>query len=119
MARRTSFGQFSFESALINTNNFPTLNFTADIWDLTNSQCLSARVNLNSTQMDLFITDCSEQHTVICRKLLFVKPDCSEPSLFTNQSSFAVMLDPEWKLEYKLSIAYKKAEMVEMIQRYV
>ncbi len=117
MARRIASGQFTFESALIDKINFPTLNFSADVKDLTNFQCLSANVNSNFTQLDLFITDCSEQHTIICRKLLFVKPDCTKPSIFKNKSSFTVLLDPNLKLEFKKAIAYKKAEIVEMIQR--
>ncbi len=50
---------------------------------------------------------------------MFVKstPDCSRPSRFTSQSSFAVMLDPILKLQNKQAIAYKKAEMKEMMSR--
>jgi len=117
MATRVSFGNFYFESSKIDNITFPNITFTPDSSDSTNVQCLTAVVNHVTNKLDLTITDCLENHTIICRKVLFTKPDCSRPTTFMGKSAFAVMLDPSLKLQTKLSIAYKKAEMKDMMQR--
>ena len=122
LATRVPFGYFTFETAKINAsrrnvNVFRSLNFEPDTKEKTNFQCLTAIMNSISNKLDLMIKDCSENHTIICRKVLFAKPDCSRPSRFTSQSSFAVMLDPSLKLQNRQAIAYKKAEMKEMMSR--
>jgi len=117
MAYRLPFGQFSFESALIDKNIFPSLNFKPDINEISNAQCLIAKINTRSRQLDVFINECSEQHTIICRKILFVKPNCFSAVKFTHKNSFDLLLDPKLKVDYKLAIAYKKAEMMDMFQR--
>ena len=106
LAARVPFGYFTFETAKINAsrrniNVFRSLNFEPDTKEITNFQCLTAAVNSTSNKLDLRITDCSETHTIICRKVLFAKPDCSRSARFTSQSSFAVMLDPSLKLQNK------------------
>ena len=117
MASRSSFGQFEFESQLISQSNFQNLSFTPDFNDLTNYGCLTARINVADRKLDLNITDCSEKHFIICRKVYFVKPSCSKNSAFKNQSPFSILLNPSSRLKYKQAIAYQKAEIIDMFKR--
>jgi len=82
MAMRTTFGQFTFESAFIDNT-----------------------------------VECSEEHNIICRKILFSKPNCSQQSTFTNKNVFSIMLNENLKQEFRNTIAFQKAEMVSLIQR--
>jgi len=63
------------------------------------------------------MTDCSEKHQIICRKILFVRPNCNKMPTYTNLSSLATMLDPGLKKKQQLAIAYQKAEIKDMMQR--
>jgi hypothetical protein len=116
-ALRLPFGQFKIETSLINKTNFHTLNFLPDYKYLTNGQCLTAKFNSKFSQLDLFVTDCFEMHMVICRKILFAKPDCSNSPLLKNQKNYAILLNPALRLHYKQAIEYKKAEMEDMMLR--
>jgi hypothetical protein len=117
MASRSAFGQFKFESQIINRSNFENLIFTPDFHDLTNFGCLTARLNVSSKKLDLYITDCSERHIIICRKVDFIQPNCSEKSAFKKQSAFSLLLNPNSRLRYKQGVAYQKAEIMDMFKR--
>ena len=117
LATRGPYGSFYFQSSIIDNSSFPDINFIPDVNDLTNFQCITAEANVTSNKLDLFITDCFEQHTVICRKPLFVKPNCSQNLIFTNQSGMDILLDPNLKLMSHESILYKKAETLDMFKR--
>ena len=115
MATRMSHGYFYFENS--NITNYSSINFQPDKNDLSNFQCLSGWVNSTGQKLDLTITDCVEKHTVICRKVLFVKPDCKTAQTFTNKNPFALMFDPKLRKQNKLAIAYIVAEMTDVVQR--
>jgi hypothetical protein len=117
MATRFSFGQYQFESKPIDEAHFPSLNYVPDTNDLTNYECITARLNVTSKKLDLFITDCYEEHFIFCRKILTIKPNCSEAPGFVNKTTFSILLNPELKLKYQQAIAYKKAEIMDMILR--
>jgi hypothetical protein len=76
-----------FESANIDYKKFPSINFLPDQKDLNNFQCLTAQINSTKLKLDLFITDCWELHAIICRKVLFVKPNKNENNLTKNISN--------------------------------
>jgi len=67
--------------------------------------------------LDLVITNCSEEHTVICRKVLFVKPDCKVSSNFASNSVSFLIYDPSVRKQNNLALAYIKAEMTDIFQR--
>ncbi len=118
MATRTSFGQFKFESRFINETNYQNINYISDNGDLTNHGCLTAKFNKTSKRLDLYTTDCFEKHLILCRKVRFVKPNCSTTtSAFTNLNPFSIMLNPDLKLHYHRAIAYQKAEVMSMFKR--
>jgi hypothetical protein len=114
MAAKQSDGNFSFESEVILPVTFSELNLLPET---SNHQCLTASFNSDTDQLDLTQTDCEEEHTVICRKALFKKPDCSSSTPFTQRKIIEVMLAPEFKLTNKQAVAHKKAEVKEMIGR--
>ncbi len=116
MSSRESFGRFTFESTPINNIMFPSIQqFLPDYGDQNNFQCLRAKLNLTSSKLDLLLTNCLEQHTIICRKVQLVKPECSKTS--KSSSSLTLLLDPMLKLTFKRAIAYKTAEIKDMLQR--
>ncbi len=78
---------------------------------------LTTELDLNSNQLDMFITDCFEAHTIICRKIQFVKPNCSQSLRFTNHSGIDIMLDPNLKWISQESILYKKSTILDMFKR--
>jgi hypothetical protein len=117
MASRRSFGHFAFENMIIKRQMFPSLNILSEKNDLNNFQCLTAKINTNYTKLDLLQTDCLELHAIICRKVRFVKPNCSEVSRFKETKQLELMLNPNLKLHYKQLIAYKKAEIKDMFRR--
>jgi len=117
MASRSSFQHFNFESKMITPSNFQSLNFNEDQNELTNFECLTARINETYKKLDLVVTDCSEKHLIICRKVNFVKPNCSETSSYTNHTPFSILLNPSTRLKYKQLIAYQKAEIMEMYEK--
>ena len=117
MASRIPFGLFKFESRVINKTNFASINYQPDYNDLTNQQCLTATINRTSKQLDMQIADCFEKNLIFCRKLYFAEPNCSEWSSFTNVSFHSLLLNPALKLNYKQAIAYKRAEIMEVISR--
>jgi len=91
LAKRVPFGSFSFETAKLNgsrrnINVFRSLNFEPDKKEITNFQCLTGAVNTTTNTLDLLITDCSENHSIICRKVLFAKPGANFTNIF--KSSF-------------------------------
>ncbi len=117
MATRSSFGQFQFELRVINKTNFPNFNFNSDYKDLTQHGCLTARFNNKSQELDILLTNCFEQHLIFCRKVHFVKPNCSKTVAFTNLTAFSIMLNTSLKLNYQQAIAYQKYEVIEMFKR--
>ena len=119
MARRGKAGTFFFGTSIINLNiiNYPSINFQQDINEESNFQCLTAKLDNKAMKIDLFTTDCLEKHTIICQKIQLIQPDCaSTPSILENRNTFAVLLDPILNRLHKLSIAYKKAEMVYLLK---
>jgi len=117
MARRGWHGNFYFKSSIIDNSSFPGINFIPDKNDLTNFQCVTAEVDYNSNQLNMFVTDCFEAHAIICRKIQFVKPNCSQSLRFTNQSGIDIMLDPNLKWISQESVLYKKYTILDMFQR--
>jgi hypothetical protein len=117
MASRVSQSDFKFGSTIINKKNFPSINFTHDIRHFTSHNCLTARANNSSKKLDLTITDCLEQHSIFCRKVLYYAPNCSETSSFSNKSAASILLNQDLKLKYQQAIAYKKAQILDMIKR--
>ena len=117
MAMRVSFGQFTFESTFIDNTTFPSLNFQPDSQDITNYQCIIANNNFRTKQLDIIAVECSEEHNIICRKIIFSKPKCSQHLTFKNKNAFSIMLNENLKQQFKTAIALKKAEMISMFQR--
>jgi len=121
MSTRQAFGTFDFETTDINKViiNYPSINFKQDRNEVSNFQCLTAKLNSTDekVKLDLIITDCLEQHTVICRKVLFVKPDCKNISSFKNKNAFEIMLNPNLRMQSKLAKAYMIAEMTDIVER--
>ena len=116
MATRRPYGVFTFESAQISNKTFKSLEYTPDK-DLSNYQCLTAMYNPDTQKLDLFTTDCSEEYSIVCRKILVTKPDCTGVSKFQKKTTFEMMLSPSLKRDNKLAIAYKKAELKDMMKR--
>ena len=87
MATRRPYGVFTFESAQISNKTFKSLEYTPDK-DLSNYQCLTAMYNPDSQKLDLFTTDCSEEYSIVCRKILVTKPDCTGVSKFQKKTTF-------------------------------
>ena len=115
MASKESDGNFTFESEVILPAFFSKLSFTPQ---MSSNQCLTASFNSETGNLDLQQTDCEEEHTVICRKVLFAKPNCSNTSVaFVERQIIEIMLAPEFKLANKQAVAHKKAEVKEMISR--
>ncbi len=117
MASRISFGQFKFNDQIIDNKTFPSIRFTSDLWNLNNHGCLTATTNETLNKLDLRMTNCFEKHLTFCRKILLAKPNCSKISSFTNMSAFSLLLNPDLRMKYQLSVAYKKAEIMDMIKR--
>ncbi len=116
MARPLSFGQFAFESEIIDNNIFPNLNFLPNNQDMKNYLCLVANNNFRTKQLDLLTADCSEEHNIICRKIMLSRINCSQNS-FKNKTAFSIMLNKNLQIQFKKAIALKKAEIMNMIQR--
>ncbi len=120
MARRGKAGTFFFGTSSINLNiiNYPNINFQQDINEESNFQCLTAELNNSTMKIDVTITDCLEKHTIICQKIRFVKPNCvdSNSVRIENRNPFSILLDPAKNRLYKLSIAYKRAEMAYVLK---
>ena len=114
MASRQDNGEFSFESQ--NTNYFPRLNLIRE-FDWTNFQCLTAKYNPSTKFLDLRSTDCHERHAIVCRKVLFTRPNCTKYSAFKGKTMLEIMLSKELKLFNRQMIAYKKAEIKDIMQR--
>ena len=114
MAWRQEEKEFSFESA--NINYFERLNYSPQE-DFTNNPCLTAVFNSNTKQLDLQATDCIEKRSIICRKVLFTKPDCQKYSTFKGKPLLEIMLNKTLKLYKRQMIAYKKAEIKDMMKR--
>jgi hypothetical protein len=117
MASRVSFGEFKFGSIIIDETNFPSIYYKPDIRDLSNHNCLTAMKNETSMKLNVFITDCMEQHLIICRKVLLMKPNCSAMSTFTKKAPFSILLNQDLKSDFQKSVAYKKAKTMDMINR--
>jgi len=102
---------------VINKTNFGSINYIPDVNDLNNYDCLTAQVNGASNELNVMATNCFEKQYIFCRKVLFVKPNCTDVIGFTKKLPFSLMLNPDEKLKYHLSIAYQKAEIMDMIKR--
>ena len=87
LARKETYGRFFFESIFINSNyvylTYPDINFQQDLAEVSNLQCLTAKLDNITRKLDLEVTDCLEKHTIICRKVFFVKPNCKQRANLT------------------------------------
>ncbi len=121
LAQKDYFGNFYFENSGININgiffNYERINFQSERSLVSNFQCLTGKVNYKTLKLDLFTTDCSEKHVIICRRVLFKRPNCQLPSKFMNNSVFGLIFNPNKRQQNKLAIAYRKAEMKDIFQR--
>jgi hypothetical protein len=115
MAFKRDDGLFSFDSATI--RSLERMSYSADQDDSTNDQCLTAVFNSISKQLDLQTTDCNEKRFVVCRKVLFTKPDCNKYSTFKGKTTLEIMLNKTLNLYKQQMIAYKKAEIKDMMKR--
>jgi len=119
MAKRHTSGTFYFDNTMINVPGLPPtyeqINLKQNLDS--NFQCLIGTFNNKTMKLDLVLTNCSGKHTVICRKVQFVKPNCKIPSNFTNNSVSFLIYDPSVRKQNKLALAYMKAEMTDMLQR--
>ncbi len=78
MAKKNGYGIFYFKTFPIGTgsiNHYPNINYQRTI-NTVNFGCLRGTFNYQNKSLNLIETDCEEKHTIICRKLYFVKPDC-------------------------------------------
>jgi hypothetical protein len=81
------------------------------------NECLIAKYNSAGNFMDLTAINCSEKHVAICRKVLFVKPKCDGKKSFFGANMIEMMLDSRNNVYNRQVIAYKKAEMKDMLER--
>ncbi len=102
---------------MIDNANFPNLNYLHDLMDIIDHQCLTANVNFTDKTLDLITAECISKMQIVCRKILFVRPNCSIVSRFTNHNMLAIVLDPTLKHQYQQAIAYKKIVLIDKIQR--
>ena len=79
--------------------------------------CLIAKYNSVGKFMELAAVNCLEEHLVICRKVLFVKPKCKGKSSFYGGNVVELMLDSRNNLYRRQVLAYKKAEVKDMMER--
>ena len=119
MAKRVTTGAFYFENTLINVPGLPLtfeqINLKQD--SDSNFQCLIGTINNATMKLDLVSNNCIDKHTIICRNILFTKPDCKIPSSFTNKNVTFLLYDPSVRKQNQLALAYIKAEMTDMLQR--
>jgi hypothetical protein len=117
MSLKNSYDQLKFKSYIFNERNFPSINYRSETDDLSLHECLSAKINKTTNKLDFFATHCTGKKNIFCQKVLFVKPNCSEKLHFKNQSWISILLNSSLKLKYEQSIAYQKAEIMDMIKR--
>jgi len=123
MANKDYNGNFYFGNNQITNYKFSKIrysqiNFVSDKYFENNFQCISGKINSKTLKLDLSITDCFEKHTIICRKVLFMKPNCllsfEEDK---NNSFYEIIFDSLERKELKLAVEYKKAELSDILQR--
>ena len=116
MASRLKSSYFSFESVIVVDYFLNGINFSPD-GDSSNFDCISSVFNQDTNKLDIYPIDCQEKHTIICRKVLFSKPQCNGTSNFTMYHTFRLMLDPDLRLPNKLEVVRKKVSLKTMFQR--
>jgi hypothetical protein len=118
MAKKDEYGWFNFLNVPINlpTVNFENINYQPS-FIRSNIQCLTAKFNSTTLKLDLSETECREKRTIICRKIFFVRPDCQKTENITlkKYSSFEIMFNPALRKHYEMAIAYKKAELSDLV----
>jgi hypothetical protein len=81
------------------------------------NDCLVAKYHSVGKFLKLTAVNCLEEHVVVCRKVLFVKPKCNGKKSFYGTNMIEMMLDSRNNLYNRQVIAYKKAEMMDMMER--
>jgi len=120
MAKRDEYGWFNFKNVAINMANqiFANINFEQTYFR-SNIQCLTGKLNSSTLKLDLFETKCTEKHTIICRKVYFARPNCQNfiGRTFKNYDTIDIIFNPALAHQYDLAVAYKHAEMKDIIRR--
>ncbi len=82
-------------------------------------QCMSAQWIQSGNYLNVSSADCSEELTIVCRKILFVKPVCSDGSFAkpVTKPRLETLMSAALNRANKLAIAHKKAEMKDMMKR--
>ena len=82
-------------------------------------QCMSAQWIQSGNYLNVSSADCSEELTIVCRKILFVKPVCSAGSSVkpVTKPRLETLMSAALNRANKLAIAHKKAEMKDMMRR--
>ncbi len=102
-----------FSHEFQNLSKFLKMNYTL----ANQNECLIAKYNSAGNFLDLTAINCSEKHVAICRKVLFVKPRCDGKKSFYGANMIEMMLDSRNNVYNRQVIAYKKAEMKDMMER--
>jgi len=105
---KNNFGEFEI-------NGFPLSRFhTFELqprYNNPNFKCVVGQFNKTLDNIILWPSNCFEEKTVVCRKILIPQLNCSVPDSYNVNYSFDLLLDPNLTTTMDLAVNSKKTEL--------